>query len=827
MRVAIFSAALPQADRKPGGVDIYISRLADHLQAAGHPVCVYSYSPSPKGASFDHVRLRPHGFANSALARMSIVPLLLNRCDFDGDVLHLHSDDWFLTRRDLPTVRTFHGSALYEAMFAARWRRRLTQAAIVPLEMRAARLATARFGVAPGTETWLHLDGHLPGGVEGPAAAPTPAESPTVLFVGTWAGRKRGAFLHRIFTEEVVHRIPNAQLWMVSDHCVETDRVRWFARPSDDELGELYSRAWVLAAPSLYEGFGLYYLEAMASETMVVASPNPGSMYVLDQGRAGRLVQDDNFGRTIAEALENDDMRAGYVARGRERAGDFSWTKAVEDHIQAYELAIERWSRRRSSGLAERAQGGLDLGQPQGALSAQAAVQGESLPRDGVPLHGRDRAESLDQTADHPAQPANPDPHPDPLDDVSRDVDEMPRRRKGAPRPDDLVPVPEDVLPLQRTHRRNVVKAGFRATHPGHESLRQQAQGEIPLLAVHPVLPVVAADLPEDVRPRRVGGTRVRRQDPEVVVGGPSVALALPAATTSLNGIATMATRGWSKSATVWVIVALEVKRASSSRWTTMLLPARLVMRLRLTRRAERLLVAMKAHRREFLANHLAGPIGRRVVEDDDLRVPRPVPAPSGAHPAVRVLRFRVTSATVTGTLRSSSGMAGQSTPGKEARPGAPVPWSDLAAKSSNVQRFLLRVARHLGAAGNVAQRRMAGTRYIRRSEWLLAVALSLLAAGALVYGVAVGVRMPAGIAALILALLSILIASRSLAACRARLRAGGGFSRLGSAIFGAGILIAVILPGVQLVLNTRKSRLGGQRLPDAGRGSRLSPSPS
>ena len=52
---------------------------------------------------------------------------------------------------------------------------------------------------------------------------------------------------------------------------------------------------------------------------------------------------------------------------------------------------------------------------------------------------------------------------------------------------------------------------------------------------------------------------------------------------TSLNGIATMATRGWSKSATVWVIVALEVKRASSSRWTTMLLPARLVMRLRLS----------------------------------------------------------------------------------------------------------------------------------------------------------------------------------------------------------------------------------------------------
>ncbi len=341
----MFSAALPQTDRKPGGVDVYISRLADHLQAAGHPVCVYSYSAAPPCASFDHVRLRPHRFANSALARMSLVPFLLNRCDFGGDVLHLHSDDWFFTRRDLPTVRTFHGSALYEALFAARLRRRLTQAAIVPLEMRAARLANVRFGVAPGTETWLHLDGHLPMGIDEPAGPPTPAESPTILFVGTWAGRKRGAFLHRAFTEEILPRLPEAQLWMVSDYCIETDRVRWFEKPSDEELGELYSRAWVLAAPSLYEGFGVYYLEAMASETMVVATPNPGSNYVLDQGRAGRLVQDGAFGRAIIEALESPEIRDGFVARGRERVGDFSWEKAVEDHIRAYELAIERWSR--------------------------------------------------------------------------------------------------------------------------------------------------------------------------------------------------------------------------------------------------------------------------------------------------------------------------------------------------------------------------------------------------------------------------------------------------------------------------------------------------
>jgi hypothetical protein len=108
----------------------------------------------------------------------------------------------------------------------------------------------------------------------------------------------------------------------------------------------------------------------------------------------------------------------------------------------------------------------------------------------------------------------------------------------------------------------------------------------------------------------------------------------------------------------------------------------------------------------------------------------------------------------------------------------------------------------------------VSGKSYIRPSEWVLGVALSLLAAAALVYGVKVGVTIPAGMAALILAVLSILIASRSLGASRVSLRAGGGFSRLGSAIFGAGILIAVILPGVQLVLGTRKSRLEDNGFP-------------
>ena len=101
---------------------------------------------------------------------MTVVPLLLNRCEFEaGRAAHLHLDDWFFTRRDIPTVRTFHGSALYEAMYAARWRRQAEPGGHCPLELRAARLATARFGVAPGADNWLRRRWPPACGVDAPA----------------------------------------------------------------------------------------------------------------------------------------------------------------------------------------------------------------------------------------------------------------------------------------------------------------------------------------------------------------------------------------------------------------------------------------------------------------------------------------------------------------------------------------------------------------------------------------------------------------------------------------------------------------------------------
>jgi glycosyltransferase involved in cell wall biosynthesis len=98
----------------------------------------------------------------------------------------------------------------------------------------------------------------------------------------------------------------------------------------------LYRRAWVFASPSTYEGFGLPYLEAMASGTPVVATPNVGSVEVLDGGRFGCLADDETFAQCICELLGDGGRREALADAGLRRAGELSLDRTVD----AYEAVL-------------------------------------------------------------------------------------------------------------------------------------------------------------------------------------------------------------------------------------------------------------------------------------------------------------------------------------------------------------------------------------------------------------------------------------------------------------------------------------------------------
>ncbi|MCC6705725.1 MAG: glycosyltransferase family 4 protein [Thermomicrobiales bacterium] len=109
---------------------------------------------------------------------------------------------------------------------------------------------------------------------------------------------------------------------------------------SDDEKLALYQGAAIYATPSIYEGFGLTPLEAMACGTPVIAADRTSFPEVV--GDAGLLVEPtvDAWRAALIDLMNNDARRAVLARRGVERAATFSWRRTAEQTLEAYREAI-------------------------------------------------------------------------------------------------------------------------------------------------------------------------------------------------------------------------------------------------------------------------------------------------------------------------------------------------------------------------------------------------------------------------------------------------------------------------------------------------------
>lgn len=113
--------------------------------------------------------------------------------------------------------------------------------------------------------------------------------------------------------------------------------VRFFGFVPDHTLSALYRMASVFAFPSLYEGFGLPPLEAMASGTPVVTSRISSLPEVV--GDAAILVDPydvDDIAHALARVLGDSALRADLIRRGHERVGHFSWERSVRAIHESY-----------------------------------------------------------------------------------------------------------------------------------------------------------------------------------------------------------------------------------------------------------------------------------------------------------------------------------------------------------------------------------------------------------------------------------------------------------------------------------------------------------
>jgi alpha-1,3-rhamnosyl/mannosyltransferase len=168
----------------------------------------------------------------------------------------------------------------------------------------------------------------------GPSFTTEGAKAPGdyVLAVGTLEPRKNlGAAQQAARRLGVELRVVGAQGW----GGVAVDG--WLGRVSDEELAALYRGARCLVYPSLYEGFGIPILEAMACGTPVVTSSGGATEEVA--GGAAVLV-DPRDPAAVAAGIEQAVARRDeLVSHGIERAREFTWERVAAETWRVYEQA--------------------------------------------------------------------------------------------------------------------------------------------------------------------------------------------------------------------------------------------------------------------------------------------------------------------------------------------------------------------------------------------------------------------------------------------------------------------------------------------------------
>ena len=406
MRVALLSY---RSKPHCGGQGVYVRHLSRELVALGHEVEVFSGQPYPvldpgvrltEVPSLDLYRepdpfrtprlheFRDHidvlevatmwtaGFPEPRTFGMRVSRLLRERLH-DFDVVHDNQTLAYgvldLARAGLPLVTTIHHPITFDrtvdlAAATNPWRRLLLRRwyGFVAMQGRVARRAglvlcpsesSARdvvrdFGVDPASievvplgvdEVFRPPTGpRVPGRIVAMASADTPMKGVATLLE---------AFA-KLRTERDVELLlvakpkPGGQTERLIDRLSVADSVRFVHGISDAALAEVVGSATIACVPSLYEGFSLPTVEAMACETPLVVSRAGAIPEVVGpDGLCADLVTPGDVGE-LASALErlldDPDRRARMGAAGRQRALDrFSWRAVAEATAEAYRRAID------------------------------------------------------------------------------------------------------------------------------------------------------------------------------------------------------------------------------------------------------------------------------------------------------------------------------------------------------------------------------------------------------------------------------------------------------------------------------------------------------
>ena len=119
------------------------------------------------------------------------------------------------------------------------------------------------------------------------------------------------------------------------------NRVIWLGYVPDDLLPNLYSEATAFIFPSLYEGFGLPLVEAMACGCPTISS-NMASLPEIG-GKAAHFfdpTEISDMAEAIKKVCEDSEYQQTLAQRGTKQAKNFSWESSTKKHMDLFETVL-------------------------------------------------------------------------------------------------------------------------------------------------------------------------------------------------------------------------------------------------------------------------------------------------------------------------------------------------------------------------------------------------------------------------------------------------------------------------------------------------------
>ncbi|MFZ2511753.1 MAG: glycosyltransferase family 4 protein [Gordonia sp. (in: high G+C Gram-positive bacteria)] len=348
----------------PGGVQAHVIELAEVFIRRGHDVRVLA--PAALATDLpDYVDSAGPALAipyNGSVSRVTFSPKGFNRLrnwidDHHFDVLHVHEPNApSLSMLSLmvatgPIVTTFHTATtkslwlwLFDAMLR-QFRERI-----------AGKIAVSELARRWQMESLGNDAVEIPNGINVAHFAEVepltgyPRAGGTLVFLGRFDEPRKGIDVLMRALPRIVDRYPDVEVLVVGSGNEEAlarragDLARhltFLGMVDDETKARALRSADVYVAPNLGgESFGIVLVEAMAAGAAVVASDLVAFSRVLDDGRAGRLVETGSataLAAAVIELFDNEPARAELVAAARQRADRYDWSRVADQIQKVYE----------------------------------------------------------------------------------------------------------------------------------------------------------------------------------------------------------------------------------------------------------------------------------------------------------------------------------------------------------------------------------------------------------------------------------------------------------------------------------------------------------